>query len=124
MKLIMKAYLTILLFIPSIQTYADMKIFSGNSWMVYCEEYPNDEERNGLCEIYTRGVIEGLLWGYTEGSFRHINKIEDPFCQSENHTIGQYIYTIRRFLINNPEKLNKPASMLIYYAMKENYPCN
>jgi len=92
---------------------------SGNSWLIICED-------KILCELYTKGVIEGIDIGYGMGSFDSSGgKITQgkPFCLGSSHTTAQHIAVIRNFYRDSPEFLSRTANEGILLAMMAGFPC-
>ncbi|WP_176753970.1 Rap1a/Tai family immunity protein [Nitrosomonas mobilis] len=50
-------------------------------------------------------------------------KIGGLFCTTSGVTRGQFIAIVAKYLKNNPEKWNMSADSIVFYAMKEAFPC-
>lgn len=63
----------------------------------------------------------GLFMGYVGG----VVDVGDGvlFCTTSGVTRGQFIAIVAKYLKNNPEKWNMSADSIVFYAMKEAFPC-
>jgi hypothetical protein len=68
------------------------------------------------------GVYEGLLIG---NSFNNMSKQPRIFCIPEDKqlTDGDIWTIFSSFVKDNPDMLDKPASISLYFALRRTYPC-
>lgn len=119
--------LALTLTFSSFSARAEYVYFSGNTWIAICGNYPDSSElETVICEMYTKGVIEGFYWGYKASQSIESN-VEGaqikPFCIEPIHTESQHIRVIAKFMNENPEVLHRPAPWLIHAAMNLAFPC-
>lgn len=120
--------LSVLLALSSKPTFAELRFYTGNSWLKACGSYPTGNiSIDKYCEGYTQGVIEGLMWGpWAAQTFlgsREPKVGETHFCLSSTQTWSQYVLVVKKEANNLPEVLDKPAPILIYMALDLAFPC-
>lgn len=116
-----------LFFIIMADANAEFRMWSGNSWMMYCNEEAGNSIVDSICESYTEGVIEGWHYGYGKGKYDlggdKVPENSLPFCLSANHSTKQHVQVIKKYMERYPELLHMPAAYLIYHAMYKAFPC-
>lgn len=113
-----KALIAALLALTAGTSQADYVLYSGNSWLVFCRNYENQEPvRDSRCEMLTRGLVQGAMYGHSGVTN------EWPFCITPSQTVSQHIKVIRKFLDNHPEHLNLGAGAITILAMEKSFPC-
>lgn len=126
----------LLFFTTLLHAEGDRRLWSGNSWIVMCEDYPGKTraELDARCEAYLEGVINALTFAdiaakvpamVKEGmSDQQIHaKITPHYCISDNQPLSQYVLVVNKYMKSVPEKLHGPAADLIDTAMTKAFLC-
>ena len=88
-----------------------------------------------LCESYTAGgeynnIEERTCHGYVMGahdtakSYERLFDVSPLYCEPPRVTSDQMVLVVRRYLLENPELLQAPASPKAIDALIRAFPCN
>ena len=74
----------------------------------------------GTCVGYIAAVVDTMSNAFLTG--RSVNS--QSLCVSEHVQLSQLKDIVRRWLMDHPEKRQSAASLLVFQALKEKFPCN
>ena len=118
--------MTVLIALMTVAAYpreAVAEMDTGNDILEWCEYKQKDTlgwYKQGLCDGYLNGIVEGLLFAQHAPT-----GIQITFnCKPEAVTRGQTELVIVKYLKAHPEQLHNPAVMLVYSALAEAFPCD
>jgi hypothetical protein len=106
---------------------------TGNDIYAACTATPGGVEQ-GFCIGYIIGVFEGVrLGGFTmlvasgaEGTTQELDAATSNLqmlCMPIEVENGQVIAVAQQYLENNPQSRHEPARSLIFFALREAFPC-
>jgi hypothetical protein len=115
-----KIILSIIIFIKLSCANAEI---SGNSLSEYCNEQIKILNNNG----YTTSNQTDMQLSRANFCAGYVAAISDTYgsfiCVPETVTYSQAIKITAKYLNDHPEKLNIPADLLIYAALRDAFPC-
>jgi len=97
---------------------------TGTDLLQGCNSLIKALEGNNLSQDDNNNIH---FWsGYLEGFLDTMSAAGTvPYCLPEKGlSYGQFAMTIRKYLNNNPELLDKEPSVLILLALTKSFPCN
>ena len=83
---------------------------NGDTLLRYCKE-EDDPFASGYCMGVIIGSHDALTWGHTK------------FCKPRDIVVQQIRDIVVQYLDRNPEKRHLVATELVYFALKEQFPC-
>lgn len=118
----MKILLSILLICAGsfVARPANAAFLSGTQLLSYCnvsERSRTFHQESAMCMAYIAGVVDG-----TNG-LRGAFNLTDGFCLPAGVSIGQLQAVAHQYLRQNPAELHRDASLLVWTAMKQAFPC-
>ncbi len=81
-----------------------------------------DTTRGGMCVGYISGFIDSEAINYSVDDRLGVKK-DRRFCPPSSLNIPQSVRVVVKYLRDHPADLHYPASMLVYNALVEAYPC-
>jgi len=79
-------------------------------------EYHNTDER--ICNGYVMGTHD------TAKSYEKLFDVSPLYCEPPRVTSDQMVLVVRKYLLENPELLQAPASPKVIDALIRAFPCN
>jgi hypothetical protein len=86
--------------------------FTGNQLLNWCEATTGEAM---FCQFYITGVADGLVIGRIPNN--------QVICRPPNSTNRQLQDIVKKFLQDNPTQRNSSATVLIFTALREAFPC-
>ena len=74
----------------------------------------------GTCVGYIAAVVDTMSNAFLTGTSVNTQQL----CVSEHVQLSQLKDIVRRWLSDHPEKRHLAASLLVFQALKEKFPCN
>ena len=74
----------------------------------------------GTCVGYIAAVVDTMSNAFLTAKSVNAQQV----CVSEHVQLSQLKDIVRRWLIDHPEKRHLAASLLVFQALKEKFPCN
>lgn len=114
----MKRYLFPLVFLILTSTRAFAS--DGNELYRMCQE---NSSLNSPCLGYIVGVVEGLNTMNSIAVSKYKPTAQMEFCLPEHATYTQLVDVVKKYLIENPAERHEEASILIFFALQNIFPC-
>jgi hypothetical protein len=100
--------------LASIPLSSSADFVSGNTLLSHIEV---GRGPNGLVAAAATGL------GYLQGVVDALNQMDLTCMPKTSVTVGQIERIVHKYLVNHPEGLHRGASVLVYLALDEAFPC-
>jgi hypothetical protein len=99
---------------------------TGNEFLQECAaiEKSSTTDTDKLKSTFCAGYVSGVLDGIMVGSGLNHDHEPEPFCMPSEVTTGQAVRVVLKFIRDHPADAHHTSRILIFEAMRENYPCS
>ena len=75
------------------------------------------------CLGYISGVAFSITIWEAANKDKHFGLETVPACLPDNGTTEEYVKVVLRYLDQNPNKLHEGYGLLVFFALRDAYPC-
>lgn len=103
---------------------ADPK-YDGNELLGQCQQFIKAADSEVNFNRVDAGVCGGFVQGVNSTVFFLSGDLENDakFCTPDGVTNGQLVRIVVKYLKDNPKLLNNSRAGLVWFALKDAYPC-